>query len=74
MVDGGWTKTGLFCEDSGKSHLLLKPELFPSKSCQDGEGQLGSGGLSGMVKQPWATTGQDMPGSSRGHHPARGRA
>lgn len=76
MVDGGWTKTRLFYVDSGKSQLLLTTELFPwdPKSCQDGEGQLGSGGLSGMVKQPLATAGQDVPGSSCGHHPARGRS
>lgn len=45
-VDGDWTKTNLFCVDSGKSQLLLTPELFPwdPASGQDGEGQLGSGG------------------------------
>lgn len=29
MVDGGWTKTSLCGVGSGKSQLLLTPELFP---------------------------------------------
>lgn len=76
-ADAGWRldkDPSVLC-GQWESQLLLTPELYPEapEPGQDGERQLGLGG-SGMVEWPLAAAGQDMPGSSRGHHPARDRS